>query len=177
MDATTDRSSGLEEIARCTDCPDPAELARADADLRVAMARVRRALGEFDAAEHEAWVAYAATVDRAIVHLEAELNVSEVQLGVLQATTSDDLKATMARARTSWSAMSDDLRVQAHLAELEARDRVDQASHVLHQTVEAIGGRAAHDLDALRHEAERAVGALRHALGGLRGGAGGDAEG
>ncbi len=42
MDATTDRSSGLEEIARCTDCPDPAELARADADLRVAMARVRR---------------------------------------------------------------------------------------------------------------------------------------
>lgn len=96
---------------------------------------------------------------------------------MLQAATSDDLKATMARARTSWSAMNDDLRLQAHLAELDARDRVDQAGSTLHQAVESIGQRAAHDLDAVRREAERALGGLRHALGGLRGGVGGDTEG
>jgi hypothetical protein len=168
--------SGLEDIARSTDCPDASELAQADADLRSAMARVRRALGEFDAAEHEAWTTYAVTVDRALVHLEAELNVSQAQLGVRQATTSDDLKATMDRARTSWSAMNDDLRLQAHLGELDARDKVDQATGVLHQAVEAVGQRAAHDLEAVRREADKAVGALRHALGGLLGSSGDDAE-
>lgn len=167
----------LEAIARSTDCPDAGELARADADLRSAMSRVPQALGEFDAAQHAAWASYASTVDRALVHLEAELNVCEAQLGVRQATTSDDLHATVARARTSWSAMGDDLRVQAHLAELDARDQVEAAGAALGHAVEAIGRRAGHDLDAVRHEAERALGALRHALGGLRGGAGGNAEG
>ena len=167
----------LEEIPRGTDCPDPTELARADADLRSAMARVREALGEFDAAQHAAWATYAVTVDRAIVHLEAELNVCQAQLGVRQATTTDDLKATVARARTSWTAMGDDLRVQAHLAELDARDKVEAANAALHHAVEAIGHRAGHDLDAVRHEADKALGALRHALGGLRGGTGGTTEG
>ncbi|HRW38905.1 MAG TPA: hypothetical protein P5254_14480 [Aquihabitans sp.] len=176
-DQGSPQDRGLEDIARCTDCPDPEELAHAEADLRTAMARVRAALGTFDAAQHEAWASYAVTIDRALVHLEAELNVSQAQLGVLQAATSDDLKATMARARTSWSAMNDDLRLQAHLAELDARDRVDQAGSTLHQAVESIGQRAAHDLDAVRREAERALGGLRHALGGLRGGVGGDTEG
>jgi hypothetical protein len=168
---------GLRAAAQATPCPDPDRLVAAHDDLRSSMAHLRAALGEFDRAEHDAWTDYARTVDRAIVHLEAELEVSGAQLAVLQATTSDDLAATVHRARTSVSAITDEARVQAHLADLEVRDRVEEASSALHRTVERVGSQAAHDLEAVRTEAVKALDGVRHALGGLLGGRRGPTEG
>jgi hypothetical protein len=177
MTQPADRTSDvLRDAARGTPCPDADRLASAHGELRVAMADVRGALGEFDRVEHEAWAAYARTVDRAIVHLEAELEMSTAQLAVLQATSSDDLAATVRRAGTSLAAMTDEARVQRHLAELEVRDHVDHATSALHRTIEGVTSQAGHDLEVLRTEAGRALDGIRHAFGGLRPGASGRAR-
>lgn len=157
----------LERAASGTPCPDAAALAVADGQLRTAMAHVRASLGTFDEAEHDAWATYARTVDRALVHLEAELNVSEAELGVRQADNPDELRATLDRARESWLAIGDDLRLQAHLAQLDARDRIDEATSGLQRLIGDLSRRAAHDLDAARHEAGRVLGELLRAVPGL----------
>lgn len=168
MVARTTPTRLLQDAASPTPCPDAAELAAADVDLRNAMSRLRAALGTFDDAEDAAWTTYARTVDRAIVHLEAELNVSEAELGVSQALDIDDLRATLERARASWVAMGEDLRLQAHLAQLDARDRIDDASSGLQRLLGDLTRRAVQDLDAVRAEAARILGDLRQSIPGLR---------
>jgi hypothetical protein len=135
-------AGGLRAAAGSTPCPDPDRLVAAHDDLRTSMTEVRAALGEFDRVEHEAWATYARTVDRAIVHLEAELEVSNAQLAVLQATSHDDLTETVHRARTSVSALVDEAKLQAHLAELEVREHLD---------LEAVRGEVSKALDGIRH--------------------------
>ena len=79
-----------------------------------------------------------------------------------------DLRATLERARASWVAMGEDLRLQAHLAQLDARDRIDDASSGLQRLLGDLTRRAVQDLDAVRAEAARILGDLRQSIPGLR---------
>lgn len=152
------------------------------ADLRSAATRVRELVASYEREQDAAWQAYAHSIDRALVHLEIELEVSAAHLAVLRAESADDLSRTLERARTSWSALGDELRLQAHLGELDARDVVGatyeragqdlaHAGAAIQSTLDALvhlPATAAHDLAPVRERAAGGVAQLRSALFGLR---------
>ena len=132
--------------------PDPAvrdEVAdRADA-VTTASGALRDALDEVHRAEDEAWRRYAADLDAATRRLDAALSVASSRLRVDKAETHEELEDALEELATTWRTRADEIRVQTHLGELDARDA---GLHAL-DDLEAAGHRIAEALTGLRDDA------------------------
>ena len=160
-----------------TDAPttEPDLLDAAQARLRAAATEVRGALVGFEGAEEEAWRSYARNVGRALAQLEDELDVARAELTAARAESGEELAESLRRARSSWATINDEMRLQAHLGELQVRDLYRRADEDLHQAgaliqtnLEALGHDAAGELAAAREQTSKALGKLRSAIFGLR---------
>jgi Mg2+ and Co2+ transporter CorA len=147
----------------------------AQQELRKATAAMRRALAEFDDADGDAMAAYARNVRAALSQLEDELDVSGAELSAQLAESREQLGESLHAARSSWAAINDEMKLQAHLAQMEARDLYRRADEDLHQagaiistSLEELGQTTTESLDTVRSQANKAIGQLRSAIYGLR---------
>lgn len=154
---------------------DDQALATADRELRDAARAMRAALAHFGDAEHEAMRAYAHNVKRALAQLEEELDVSATELATVRAHSEAEMAESLSKAKASWSALTEDMRLQAHLGEMEVRDLYRRADEDLHQAgaiissnLDSIGRAGGHELEVVRAQASKAIGKLRSAMFGLR---------
>jgi uncharacterized phage infection (PIP) family protein YhgE len=151
------------------------DLEAAQQELRSATGAMRQALAAFDDADVAALQAYARNVRAALSQLEDELDVSGAELTAALADSREQLGESLQAARSSWSAINDEMKLQAHLAQMEARDLYRRADEDLHQagaiissSLEELGQTTADGLDSVRGQATKAIGQLRSAIYGLR---------
>lgn len=155
--------------------PDAQALAAADQGLRDAARSMREALAHFGDAEHEAMRSYARNVKQALAQLEEELDVSASELATVRAGSEAEMTESLTKAKASWSALTEDMRLQAHLGEMEVRDLYRRADEDLHQAgaiiasnLDSLGRAGGHELEVVRAQASKAIGKLRSAMFGLR---------
>lgn len=154
----------------------------ADRNLRTATQSLRDAMRVLHADAGEVWPGYARNVESALLHLECEMRMAAVQLGVARAQSASELRDVVDQAGTTWRSMTDELLVQAHLGQMGARELTDRlgaevgrVEHQIQSTLESLTGsitasitRApAEVLGSLRDDAADAVDQIRHALRGI----------
>jgi hypothetical protein len=163
-----DDVSGADEGAR-------AEVAQRTETVEQASAALRRALQELREADDAAWKRYATEVEHATLRFDAALGIAAATLRAERAASKPELADALDSVVRSWRARADELRLQAHLGEMEAHDAGLHAVDVL----EAAGDQVAsvlvtvrddtgQSLDALRTAGGRAIDGLGRALQNLR---------
>lgn len=170
MSTTDDAPTNLDEVTR--DAPDDERPAlAATAAAAQAAARVRDALDDLHTKEDEAWEHYSEAVRQATSEAEAELAIAVARLRAERAASHEDLGLALDQAVESLRGRIDEARVRAHLGRRELESRTEEALDELERTardLRQISGRlvreAAHDLDALRHDTLRGIGAAAGAL-------------
>lgn len=166
MDATTPTTE---------QAPDTGAIDAAQARLREAATDLRSALVGFEGAEEAAWRSYARNVGRALAQLDDELDVARAELVAASAESGEQLAESLRSARSSWATISDEMRLQAHLGEMQVRDLYRRADEDLHQAgaliqanLDSLGQDAADELATVREQTSKALGKLRSAIFGLR---------
>src|SRR4051812_13861352 len=141
-------------------------------EVRTASTYLRAALDDLHTSEDVAWRSYADEVDRALVHLDVELQVAAARLRAERAESRDELSVALHEAAESWRSRRDDARVQARLLEMERRDAGRSAVEELHRArteVERALSGLSHDLGATLQEARQAtVSAIGRVAGAVR---------
>lgn len=175
MDATTPTTPGPTDAGPTDAGHDLRVVDAAQERLREAATDLRSALVGFEGAEKVAWRSYARNVGRALAQLDDELDVARAELTAASAASGEELAESLRRARSSWATISDEMRLQAHLGEMQVRDLYRRADEDLHQAgaliqanLDSLGHDAADELAAVREQTSKALGKLRSAIFGLR---------
>ncbi len=134
-----------------------AEIAGRAGAVESASEALRTALEELHQAEDEAWRRYAADLEEATLRLDATLAVASSRLRAEKADTHEELEDALEELATTWRSRADEIRVQTHLGDLDARDA---GLHLL-SDLDAAGHRITETLAALRDDANHSVGSIR----------------
>lgn len=114
--------------ARPTSLRLPEAIATADLNLRAAAKLLADAVAELHESENEAWRAYSAEVADSVARVNAELEMSLAQVKAAGSDNRADLAEALREVDEARRTFLDNLRVQAHLATLEAQDRTKQVT-------------------------------------------------
>ncbi len=140
------------------------EVAGRAVDVESASLALRAALDDLHQVEDEAWRRYAADLEEATLRLDAALSVASSRLRAEKADTPADLEDALEELATTWRSRADEIRVQTHLGELEARDAglhvlddLEAAGHRIADTIAAVRGDAEHSFTALRDRARHTI--------------------
>ena len=136
------------------------DLDAAQQELRSATGAMRQALAAFDDADVAALQAYARNVRAALSQLEDELDVSGAELTAALAESREQLGESLQAARSSWSAINDEMKLQAHLASLDAKDALGRVESRFGE----LRGKAGVAADAILHELSEGMGELAMTL-------------
>lgn len=144
-------------------------------DVESASVALRDALGELHAADEAAWQRYAQDLESATLRFDAALVMAAATLRAEQAASKPDLEETLDTVSRSWRGQADEIRLQTHLGEMDARDAglhaiddLEAAGHRVAQVLTTLRTDAGESLGSLRHAAGDAIGGIAHALQGLR---------
>ncbi len=118
---------------------------------------LRDAVRDLHQAEDQAWKRYADDVEHATLVLDSTLGVASARLRAERAATKNDLGRALETATETWKTRADEIRVQTHLGELDARD---QGLHAL-DDLEVAGRRISAVLSTLRSDASASLKDLR----------------
>lgn len=125
---------------------------------------LRAALDELHQAEDEAWRRYAAELEEATLRLDAALSVASSRLRAEKADSHEELEGALEELATTWRSRADEIRVQTHLGDLDARDAglhvlddLDAAGHRITDTLAAVRSDAGHSFGALRERVQHTI--------------------
>lgn len=122
---------------------------------------LRHAVAELHQADDVAWQRYADHLERATLRFDAAIAMAAATLRAERAAAKPDLVDALEAVTRQWRARADEIRVQTHLGELDARD----AGHHALADLEAAGHRLADVLATVRGEAGASLTGLRSAAG------------
>ena len=149
-------------------------LAEAKAALQRAASALHEANRELHEHEDEAWLEYASEADAAVARMEAELEMSAAKLRAERAGSTAELRAALDEAATTWRSRADEIRVQTHLGEMDARDaglvaldRLEAAGHRLATFTDTIGHTGHEITDVVRTGARTVLEDVRAAMSGI----------
>lgn len=136
---------------------------------------LREAISELHQTDDEAWKRYAADLEDATLRLDAALGVASARLRSERAGSKEELQAALEEAAASWRARADEIRVQTHLGEMEARDAglhalddLERAGRRISAVTTSLRDDAGESLTALRGNARHALDELGQVLHDLR---------
>lgn len=130
-------------------------------DVESASAALRRAIAELHDADDVAWKRYASDIHHATLRFDAAVAMAAANLRAERAASKPELEDALEAVATSWRARADEIRVQTHLGEMDARDA---GLHAVEDLEEA-GRHVAEVLSTLRTDAGASLAGLRTAAG------------
>ncbi|CAN5433150.1 hypothetical protein BH10ACT1_BH10ACT1_22770 [soil metagenome] len=154
------------ELTRVTDisgvdAPTKVDVSIKTEDAESASAALRRAIAVLHEADDAAWKRYATDLEHATLRFDAALGMAAANLRTERAASKPELEQALEAVARSWRTRADEIRVQTHLGELEARDA---GLHTV-EDLERAGHKVASVLEVLRSDAAASLGSLREAAG------------
>lgn len=153
----------------------PEGLASANQGLRDAAATLRASLADYKSSRDDALKHYSEDVDAALSHMNVGIDVANAQLTAARAQTREDLATALHQADESRKALADQVKVQAHLGAMEARERSEEVAkglsdvgHRLEAALQAVRDDTTKAWNDLWSDTTEAIGHLRRALYGGR---------
>jgi small-conductance mechanosensitive channel len=136
---------------------------------------LRQAIQELHKSEEKAWERYAADLEQATVRFDSALDVAATRLRAEKAETSRELEDALEQMSASLRARADQMRVQGHLAEMEARDvasrtldELDGLGRRVTATLGSLRGDAGQSFESLKGAVHRALDEIGGAIGDVR---------
>ena len=146
--------------------------------MESASVALREAVGELHQAEDDAWRRYARDVEHATLGLDSALGMASARLRAERAATKKEIGHALQTAAQTWRARADEVRVQTHLGEMEARDQglhaladLELAGHRITEVINSVRADTGESLTALRASAQHGIdelGRVLHDLGSRR---------
>lgn len=176
---TTDLSTSGGDLTAVSDISgaEPAvreKVSRTGADGEAATAALRDAIRELHRSDDEAWRRYAVDLEEATRRFDATVGVAAARLRAERAASKEDLGAVLDEVVVSWRSRADEMRVRAHVGQMDARDLVsdtvaelDLATQRLGAVIALLRGSAGDTLTSLRREATDALDDAGRILRGL----------
>lgn len=130
-------------------------------DVEAASAALRRAITALHEADDEAWKRYASDIHHATLRFDAAISMAAASLRAERAASKPALDDALESVAQRVRARADEIRLQTHLGELEARDAGLHAT----EDLEAAGHRVATVIRTLRDDAGASLAGLRTAAG------------
>ena len=125
---------------------------------------LRDAVSALHEARDEAWKRYAAEVQEATIRFDAAMDLAAARLRAERAESREELADDLRDLASTWRGWADELRVQAHLGGMEARqfgsgavDRLTEVGNRLGDLAASLGHAAGDSLSELRERATMAV--------------------
>ena len=177
---TTDGTKRATDLISVTDVsgadPDVKEqVSRSGAQAEAAAASLREALVELHRSDDEAWKRYAVDLEEATRRFETTVGLASARLRAERAASKSDLSTALDEVVQSWRSRADELRVRAHVGQMDVRDLAEQAATDLEQASQRIGtvlsrlrSDVSESLSSLRGEARAAFDEAADILEGLR---------
>lgn len=141
-----------------------AAVSRSTEDAETASSALRAAIRELHQADDEAWQHYATAVEAATLRFDAMLGMAAAKLRAERATSQHALEDVLEDVATSWRARADEIRVQTHLGEMDARDAglhtlddLERAEHGLRRALVLLRTGVGSSLASMRTEVRRAL--------------------
>lgn len=165
-DRTTTASDRLSAVTDVSgEEPDlRAKVARTGADAEVATAALRDAIAELHRSDDEAWRRYAIDLEEATRRFDTTVGLATARLRAERATSKDDLGIVVDDVMATWRSRADELRVQAHIGQMDVRDFVtgtvdelDLAGQRLGAVVALLRSGVGETLSSLRDEVTDAL--------------------
>ena len=140
------------------------EVSRSGVAVEEATASLREALAELHRSDDEAWRRYALDMEDATRRFDTTVGLAAARLRAERAASAEDLGVVLDSVVDSWRSRADELRVRAHVGQMDLRDRLDETVAELDAAVQRLGGVLARlrgdvgeTLASLRHETEQAL--------------------
>ncbi|MEO6989198.1 MAG: hypothetical protein ABI239_11185 [Aquihabitans sp.] len=112
------------------------QVSNSTADVESASSALRRVIGDLHETQGAAWKRYAADLEQATNRLDAQLAMASARLRAEQAKSKPEIKDALTQLADVWRTRADEIRVHAHLGEMDARDvgmrgleELDNATH------------------------------------------------
>lgn len=125
--------------------------------LETATIALRRAVADLHRDEDEAWQRYAADLERATLRLDAQLGMASARLRAERAASKPEIHDVLTEVAEGWRARADEIRVQTHLGEMNARDAglrglddLDQATQRVSELATSVLDDVGESLSSLR---------------------------
>jgi hypothetical protein len=177
---TTDLSHAAErDLNAVTDVSgvDPSlrqKVSASGADAEAATAALREAIRELHRSDDEAWRRYAVDLEEATRRFDTTVGIAAARLRAERAASKEDLGSVVDDVMETWRARADELRVRAHVGQMDVRDLVsdtaaelDLASQRLGAVVVRLRSEVGESLTLLRHEVTTALDDAGRILRGL----------
>ena len=153
--AVTDVSGAATEVRE--------QVSRSGAAVEEATASLREALAELHRSDDEAWRRYAVDMEEAARRFDTTVGLAAARLRAERAASAEDLGEVLDGVVDSWRSRADELRVRAHVGQMDLRDRLEETVEELDQAAQRMGTVLARlrsgvgeTLSSLRHETEHA---------------------
>lgn len=168
----TTKSTSTRAAARKTDqTAIPEALDAAGEGLRQAASAFQKSLAEYKTSRDEALKRYSEEVDAALAHMNVGMEVATAQLKASRAETREELADALRQADESRKALTDQVKVQAHLGLMEARersegmtDRLGEIAHRIDAVLSSVRDDSTKAFKDLWSDTGEAIGNLRQAL-------------
>ncbi len=151
------------------------EVARRTVVVETASVALRAAVRELHEAEDEAWKHYAGELEAATLRFDSALGTASARLRAERAASKPELEQALQSLADSWRARADEIRVQTHLGQLDARDAglhaiddLDQSAHRVGQVLTSLRSDAGQSLASLQGQTRHALDEIGHVLRDLR---------
>lgn len=167
---TTELSTGAgRDLAAVSDISgaDPSvrdKVSQSGADAESATAALREALRELHRSDDEAWRRYAVDLEEATRRFDTTVGLAAARLRAERAASKEDLGSVLDDVMQSWRARADEMRVRAHVGQMDARDLVSDTVAELDLATQRLGAVVARlrtevggTLSSMRHEVTAAL--------------------
>ena len=114
-------------------------ISRSGADVEAATEALRDALRELHRSDDEAWRRYAVDLEEATRRFDTTVGLAAARLRAERAASKEDLGAVLDETVASWRARADELRVRAHVGQMDVRDFVTDAVEELDLASQRLG--------------------------------------
>ena len=140
------------------------QVSQSGADAESATAALRAALQELHRSDDEAWRRYAVDLEEATRRFDTTVGLAAVRLRAERAASKEDLGSVLDDDMQSWRARADEMRVRAHVGQMDARDLVsdtvtelDLATQRLGAVVNRLGTEVGGTMASMRREVMSAL--------------------
>jgi len=141
-----------------------AEVARTGVEAGEATSALRNAIRELHKSDDAAWRRYAIDLDDATRRFDTSLGLAAARLRAEQAASKVEIKNAIDEVAGSWRSLADEIRVQAHIGTMDAKDRgaetvsdLERASHRMGALLLRLRDEVGESIGHMRDEAKEAL--------------------
>lgn len=150
------------------------KVSQTGAEAESATAALREALKELHRSDDEAWRRYAVDLEEATRRFDTTVGVAAARLRAERAASKEDLGSVLDDVMASWRSRADEMRVRAHVGQMDARDLVSDTVSELDLVTQRLGvvltrlrAEVGSTLDSMRREVTAALDDAARILRGL----------